>query len=212
LQSLQKSLSRHFDVLLDESHLWSSYNEYAIRSSDQQPKQTLFPLTSPFHIFRLEMLGHSIALLLKQQTVTAKTEAKVKTESPETTEMPTIAIIAPATSKGIPPNRLDRLALIKSLIPSLYKTRSRYLFTPLDKDPRPSLSLSSPFPSTSGFNYRVYLSVNENDPIFSNEVITTALFDSLYAIQKEEFTQELLKKNSSERVPNDTFFPMISHK
>lgn len=35
LGSLQKSLSRHFDVILDESHLWSNYNEYAIRCANE---------------------------------------------------------------------------------------------------------------------------------------------------------------------------------
>lgn len=85
--------------------------------------QTKFVSVSKSLFRRLEMLGHSIALLLKQQTVAPKT--KVTTENSKTKELPTIAIITPATSKGIPPNRLDRLALVRSLVPSLYKTRSR---------------------------------------------------------------------------------------
>lgn len=54
--------------------------------------------------------------------------------------------------------------------------------------------------------------MNENDPIFSNEVITAALFDSLHAIQREEYAQELLKKNFSESSLADANFTPISHK
>jgi hypothetical protein len=69
--------------------------------------------------FRLEMLGHSIALLLKQPQLFRNTEVETPSENK------IIAIIAPATSKGIHPDRLDQLAIVKSLIPSLYRTRSK---------------------------------------------------------------------------------------
>jgi hypothetical protein len=93
-------------------------------------------------VYRLEMLGHSLALLLKQQAqlgkqgglpvdLSAEREG-VREETPSERESarkekkrPVVAIIAPATSKGIDPNKLSNLAIAISLLPSLYATRSR---------------------------------------------------------------------------------------
>jgi hypothetical protein len=97
-------------------------------------------------VYRLEMLGHSLALLLKQQAqlgnqgglpvdLSAEREG-VREETPSESESqresaqkekkrPVVAIIAPATSKGIDPNKLSNLAIAISLLPSLYATRSR---------------------------------------------------------------------------------------
>lgn len=40
---------------------------------------------------------------------------------------------------------------------------------------------------SSDYDYRVYISANENDAIFSNDVLLTALFDGIYVRAKEEF-------------------------
>lgn len=86
------------------------------------------------------MLGHTIALLLKQKDIiqspnsfsNVNNNLNVKVNENNNhdhkSHSQVIAIIAPATSKGIPIDQLDRLAIVKSLISSLYKTRSRLFF------------------------------------------------------------------------------------
>lgn len=64
----------------------------------------------------------------------------------------------------------------------------------------------------SNYEYRIYLSVNENDPIYSNKLITNAIFDSVYVIEKETYLQNLAKLSPSQRISGDTYFPRISHK
>eukprot|EP00602_Paraphysomonas_sp_CaronLab_P000217 CAMPEP_0185030072 /NCGR_PEP_ID=MMETSP1103-20130426/16802_1 /TAXON_ID=36769 /ORGANISM="Paraphysomonas bandaiensis, Strain Caron Lab Isolate" /LENGTH=1263 /DNA_ID=CAMNT_0027565045 /DNA_START=279 /DNA_END=4070 /DNA_ORIENTATION=- len=141
LMHLSNSLSRHFKVLMEEEHVWRSYNEYAIR---------------------LEMLGHSIALLLKQPRA-----EKTSLTEPRSNKRPVVAIVAPVTSKGVHPSRLHHLAIFLSLLPSLYETRSR------------------------GYEYRVYIAANENDPVFSNEVLTAAVFDGAFAAAKEKYYKDM---------------------
>jgi hypothetical protein len=72
------------------------------------------------------MMGHSLALLLKQQqhSLINGDSSPAKEHMPGS-KKPVIAIISPATSKGTSSNQLDTLALARSLLPSLYKTRSR---------------------------------------------------------------------------------------
>lgn len=88
---------------------------------------------------RLEMLGHSLALLLKQQVLLGKPvdvsnvdlsapasdAGSTKSHQHQADKRPMVAIIAPATSKGIDPHKLSNLAIAISLLPSLYATRSR---------------------------------------------------------------------------------------
>ena len=38
-----------------------------------------------------------------------------------------------------------------------------------------------------GYEYRVYIAANENDPVFSNEVLTAAVFDGAFAAAKEKY-------------------------
>jgi hypothetical protein len=101
-----------------------------------------------------------------------------------------VGLIVPATSKGISAQHLDHLSLGASLLPSLYLTRS------------------------PGFNYHIYLTVNEHDPIYSNSVLTHTIFDVAYSVAKEKFFSSL---NSSEhssaahQSPED-MFPRIPHR
>ena len=143
------------------------------------------------YVLRLEMLGHSLALMLKQQgkekrRLESMTNSSQGISSCTTNhncahdnpsvglrskrierKAPLIAIIVPATSNGVSAKNLNHLPLAASLLPSLYQTRSE------------------------GFQYRVYLAVNENDPIYNDHVLTHTIFDVAYNVAKEKYFSSL---------------------
>lgn len=160
------------------------------------------------------MLGHSIALMLKQHgreksrqkaladkvrgdmackargNCSSKTPGAAAREAAASTRLPLVALIVPATSKGVSARELNRLSLGASLLPSLYQTRS------------------------AGFNYQVYLTVNEHDPIYSDSVLTHTLFDAAHSVAREKF---FASRNASElaalrRLDPEEAFPRIPHR
>eukprot|EP01041_Mallomonas_annulata_P005044 gene5044-10104_t len=130
-ERLVESLERHHRVALEERTLWKSYNEYSIR---------------------LEMLGHTVAAMTKSLSLYNPIISGEEEGGSHYIDMtlPVVAIVVPATSKGTQIQRVATLPMMRSLLPSLYRTMSRYCF------------------------------VNAGDPIYSEPLITNALFDAAY--------------------------------
>lgn len=160
------TLTRHFRIAHNERSLWQRYNEYSIR---------------------LEMLGHTVAMLVHGSASDRK-EGAAQADSPNPKQTgadfdpvlpgtkpvlsilltpqpcsqptdvprPLVAVIVPATSLGVRSDHLASLPLMRSLLPSLYRTMS------------------------SGFRYRVYLTINAGDALYSDKVATDAMFRSAY--------------------------------
>ena len=158
--------------------------------------------------YRLEMLGHSIALILKNhgkeknkqkllaEKVRSDLACKTRGDCPTTAAekpnppllKPLVGLIVPATSKGVSAHELNHLTLGASLLPSLYQTRS------------------------SGYNYYVYLTVNENDPIYSNSVLTHTIFDVAYSVAKEKYFASLNTTEYDSLENPELVFPKIPHR
>lgn len=81
---------------------------------------------------------------------------------------PIVALITPVTSRGTEPTMLGDLPLLRALLPSLYATRS------------------------AGFDYKVYLIVNEHDKVFGNSNLVRLIFSMAKETWKDFFLQESL--------------------
>jgi hypothetical protein len=85
-------------------------------------------LIAPFD--RLETLGHTIALLLKNNAIQEASSTRTNSAGVVPTEYngnyrPLVAMIVPATSKGISPDNILQMSFFNSFLSSLYTTRSR---------------------------------------------------------------------------------------
>jgi hypothetical protein len=145
-RALAETLRRHFQMAEEQGRVWTALNKYSAR---------------------LEMLGHSVSLLLRDQAAQARGDNSSSSSGSSSdsscgsagaseggsSSLPVIALITPATSHGTAATALADLPLLRALLPSLYATMS------------------------AAFEYRVYLVANEGDKVYGDRAIVQLIFE-----------------------------------